>query len=375
MPELTINKVVIHELVKEQHKSIRPSNLRGAVLDHSNAIVEKLVDEITSLYGRRNNAAHYGTFREDEGRGDFPDKFIVYTNIPTPSEEQFVNLSKVAMSALYIKAEGQTASSGGYILFVDYSTPQHGRFFLIAMIKQKEGIRLSSKLEPEELIQLDLNRLYQAARINYGKLSAYLAAHEEDRMDLSYLSFVSPSSTKAAAGYFVTALGCHAGVASARATTTIISASYTFFDSREKLKGIKKQFKNKLLTYMSEKQNQGASAKLSEVEEIARQFMVETETQTVDEQADDFTSFLNNEANSVPVEFPVNKPALNRYTYIVHTDDNWDIKIARRVISEDETAQIQYDRENKRLIINNIPEKLKITIEEELNEQNNKMAN
>lgn len=368
MPELSIHKVVIHELIKEQHGPIQPSTLRDQTLDSSNEIVEKLVTGITTLYGRRNNAAHYGTFREAEGRGTFPDIFIGYSNIATPTNEMFLTLSKVAMEALYQKAENQTAASGGYMLFVDYSN-QHGRYFLIAMIKQKEGITLSTQLEPEELIQLDLNRLHQAARISFGKLSGYLVAEPEARMDLSYLSFVSPSTSKTAAGYFVTALGCATGVAAARATETLIKESYTFFNNDEHLKRHKKSFKSDLLTYLNEKQQSGTSAKLSEIEELARRYMTATESQTIDDMADAFVSHLNSEEHAVPVEFPVNKPALTKYTHIYYRSENWEIKIARRVISEDESAQICYDREHGRLIFNNIPTQVKELIESELSTQ------
>lgn len=367
MPTI-INKVVIHELIKEQHRPIRPSHLRSAVLQSTNEVVTKLVDGILSLYGKRNSAAHYGTFREDLGRGVFPDKFETYANTSSPGSDDFLNLTKVAMAELYKTAEQSMPSSGGYILFVDYSNQQN-HYFLIAMIKQTEGITLSQQLEPEELQQLDLNRLYQAARISFGRMSSYLAASVDSRMDLSYLSFVSPKTSQTASGYFISALGCHSGVASSRATDTLIKESVAYFRANNELANHRKLFKRDLLTYLNENQKCNISAKLSDIGEIARHYMNETDEETIDEQVDQFIFHLNSEEYAVPVEFPVNRPALKRYTHIEHKTIDWEIKIDRRAISEDNSAAICYDRENKRIIINHIPDLMQSDIEEELESQ------
>lgn len=337
MEGIKINKVIIHELVKEQHKKIQPSNLRETLLDADSDPVIKLVYGVTSLYGKRNNSAHYGTFRNDEGRGSFPNDFETYSKISNPSEQQFVDLSTAAMKALFKQAEGMHAASGGYMLYTDYSNAQ-GRYFMVAMIKQKEGLTLSKQLEPEELTQLDLSRLYQAARISYGKLSAYRAATLVERQEINYLSFVSPSASKSAAGYFVTDLGCAPGTASARATTTIIKESVDFFRNNERLKPHRQTFKNLLLTYLTEKEEKGESVKLSEVESLARRFFPADEDNIADEFADEFISRLNSDENGVPVEFPVNKPALNRSKRIQYKSDNWDLSFERNSLGTKDDA-------------------------------------
>lgn len=365
MPDIIINNVVIHELVKEQHQPIQPTTLRAAILDPNNEIVIKLVDGITSLYGTRNNSAHYGTFRTGDGSGAFPDSFSTYTESPTPDDAQFLALTRVAMEELYRKAESSHASSGGYILFADYSNLQ-SRFFIIAMIKQKDGIRLSAALEPEELTELDMNRLYQAARINFGKLSAYIAASETDRQDLSYLSFVSPNAGKTAAGYFVTALGCAPGAASARATDTLVKESTAFFRNNVFLHPSRKRFKDNLLVYLARKEETGESVKLSEVEEIARPFMPAGEAGQTDELASAFIAHLNSEEHAVPVEFPVNKGVLRKHTHICYSADNWDVKFERHSLGVTDAAQVYYDRANNRITIRDLPDSLIAKISEEL---------
>ena len=368
MSDIRISKVVIHELVKTQHQPIQPSNLRNEVLGVDLDPVNKLVAGVASLYGKRNNMAHYGTFRNGEGRGNFPDAFESYAKIPTPTDQVFIDLSLEAMGALFLKAENIHAASGGYLLFADYSNAQ-GRFFIIAMIKQKEGMRLSRQLVPEELTQLDLDRLYQAARINFGKLSAYQTATESDRQEQNYLSFVSPSNSKTAAGYFVTALGCAQGTASARATDTIIRESVGFFRQHDELSRYRQAFKNDLLDLLTRKEREGSSVKLSEIEGLARRYIPSDEPGRADEIADDLIAHLNDEENAVPVEFPVSKAMLVRHRQIRYKANNWDIAFERTALGEGDDAQVQYDRDRNRIILNSVPSGLVDMIREEIENQ------
>ena len=57
---VTINNVMVHRLVKEQHQPIRPSQMRDAVLDRTNENVQKLIHSLVSVYGTRYNTAQYG---------------------------------------------------------------------------------------------------------------------------------------------------------------------------------------------------------------------------------------------------------------------------------------------------------------------------
>jgi nucleoid-associated protein len=187
---MKINNFVIHELIKEQHKEIKPSNIRPDVLDRDNDIVNLLISNIAKLYGKRHNTAHYGIFKEKEGRGSFPDNFEKYSKLETPDDEQFLKLTKSAMDSLYEQAQNVLPASGGYMLYVDYLDSQ-GHFFMVAMIKQKAGITLSKELKPEELMELDLGRLHQAARINFKKMETFLTADATEKQNINYLSFIT----------------------------------------------------------------------------------------------------------------------------------------------------------------------------------------
>ncbi len=365
MAEQTINKVVIHALVKEQHQAIQPSQLRETVLDREHDAVGKTVSGVVGIYGTRNNSAHYGIFVITAGRGAFPDKFEEYAKLAKPTDAQFLELTRVAMERMYDKASANHAASGGYLLFADYSNLQ-GRYFLIAMIKQKPGITLTEKLEPAELMQLDLSKLNQAARISFGKLSAYQAADEDDRQELNYLSFVSPSSTKTASGYFVTALGCSAGAAASQATKTLIREARRFFGQREDLRSLREAFNNSLMEYLKRKEESRESVKLSEIENIARRHIPDHLSDRAEAIADELITHLNSEECSVPVEFPVSSTALKRFTHISGESNSWKMSFDRAALGSDEAAEVYYDRASGKLTLRNVPEKMREFMEEEL---------
>jgi len=127
MPDFNVNRVIIHELVKEQHESILDNKYGENVLDTSSEIVRRLVESIIKIYGKKDNSAQYGIFDTGAGRGSFPDQFLNYYRTESPSDDDFKKIAKEAMISLYGKAQGRQAASGGYILFADYVS-DHGRF-------------------------------------------------------------------------------------------------------------------------------------------------------------------------------------------------------------------------------------------------------
>lgn len=351
--DVKVNFAVVHELIKEQFKDIQESDIRKVVLNKDKPAVNKLIIGATSIYGKKNNATHYGIFAKKTA-SDFPRDFDAYSKIVI-SEKSFLEVTESAMVELHVAAKKTTASSGGYILFVDYENGQ-GRFLLIAMLKKRDGLRLNENLEPEELIELDLSSLYHAARINFNKFREHAAADDEAKQELNYLSFLSQSAGRSAAGYFVTALGCAVGTASAAATKNLIIESVKFFRERPNLRDKRIQFKDEVLRYLERQRDSGQSVKLSEVEAIARQFFSAEMEGQADDLASEFTGHLNSEAVGVPVEFPISKATLDKYTHVVYKADNWQLKFDRNSLGEGVDAEIRFVEQDRKLIINNLSE-------------------
>lgn len=364
MSDIKVKFAVIHELVKVQHKPIQPSIIRAAPLDPTNETVSKVVGEVTNVYGRKQNSAHYGIFSTGKDRGGFPDSFEKYASIQVPTAQNFMTISRAVMENLFEKAENITPASGGYLLFSDYEL-LNNRFFMIAMIKGREGFRLSANLEPEELLELDLTKLNQAARINLNKYKSYKVAAPAEKQEINYLSFVSPSSSQSAAGYFVTALGCSKGTASALATKTLIKESSVFFEKTPELTEFKSKFREDLIEYLNKKKP-GDSIRLSEVEQLARKYIPSKEQGQADKIAENFLEYLNGDEHSIPVEFPISHATVQKFTHISYKDENLQIKFEKLSFGDDPNASVFFDQKNKKLTFNNIPTALLELLESEL---------
>lgn len=61
-----INFAVVHELIKEQFKDIKSSDIRKVVLKKDKPAVSKLIVGATSIYGKKNNGTHYGIFAKKD---------------------------------------------------------------------------------------------------------------------------------------------------------------------------------------------------------------------------------------------------------------------------------------------------------------------
>ncbi len=365
---MLINKVIVHELVKDQHKPISNSNYRPSLLDNTNELVLKLVSEINKIYGNRYNSAHYGIFADGDARGAFPDSFIEYSDLDTPTDLQFLKVSHIAMQRLYDMASTSTASSGGYLLFADF-VHEGTRFFIVAMIKKTSGIKLSSELMPEELEQLDLSKLHQAARINFAKICEYEDASEEEKKELNYLSFISAASSESATGYFIKALGCLKGSASKQATQNLIQSSRSFFANDERISDKKRDFMSALFGYLQDSLQSSSPVKLSEVANLATRYIPVELGDDAQEIIDNFVSKLNSDDLSIPPEFPVNKTVLFSSTHVTAKASNWELSFDKLALGIDPASEVYFDNESGTVTITQLPDSVLETLREETADQ------
>jgi len=358
--------------MKEQHKPIAPNNMRKSVLDSENETVQKLLSDIVAVYGNRENNAHYGTFLATGARGDFPSHYETYADhghAAAIDDSHFMGLAKCAMDELYRTANAQPASSGGYIFVADYSLSEK-RYLIIAMIKQKPGMTINQALDPQELMRLDLDRLHQAARINFTKYFEYKSANDaEERKEINYLTFISPSKEIKTSGYFITALGCSAGNTSSRATKAVIQETTAFFKSTEGLRCNSDAFRKALMEYLSEKEEKHQSVKLSEIGMLISKHIPTELADNSEALLDQIIKKLNDEEVGVPAEFPVSKTELKKHTHISGRAAHWRVEFDRDALGSTDAAPIYYNEEQGTITFKDIPPELQIVIEHELSQR------
>lgn len=372
MTDFTLRNVIVHELLKETKKPIDPDNkirFRDTVLDPTNNIVLKLIGGINELYGKKGNAAYYGVFKEElTERGPVPDAIVEYIAKKNQNTQDFIDVTVCIMEKLAKEVDKQSLASGGIIVFADYIRDGI-HFFLVTMIKQKEGIRLSEKLEPELLEQLDLSKINQAARINFDRFVKYQNSSAIDKNDLSYLSFISTTSQQTASGYFIIALGCDKGISSNKATKSLPKEVMNFFEKNEELSKSSRDIKNEVISYLEQQSLNGFPARLSDVALIATHYMNHMEDDKKDELIANLIAYLNSEDIRIPVEFNVSKSGLNQILNVKYKGDGYSFNFEKALLGTTNDADICYNSSSHSLTFTKLPQDAIKNIEEALREK------
>ncbi|MCZ5395326.1 nucleoid-associated protein [Citrobacter braakii] len=359
---MDIKQVIVHELLKETKQDFNfanPYNLRTTPLDKTNQIVVKLIKEVSDLYGTKGNSAHYGVFKEDPTeQGPIPAKFENYSQSEQNSINEFVPFSVDVMKQLVKKAKEEPWSSGGFIVFCDYSI-NNSRFFLITMIKKKNGVTISNKLEPEEMIHLDLSKIHQAARINFDQYHNYKLADEADKSDFSYLSFVSKGVGQTTSAYFIAAIGCDKSLAAAKATKKLPTVVKSFFSKKPELKAHATKFRNEIIDYLDTQSTNNTSAKLSDIETIALSHMTYLNEEKRESYVQELMTFLNSEETRIPTEFVVSKRSLKEVKNLTFKSDELGFSFDKALLGATADNDVWYDQQSGRLSFTKLPQEIK----------------
>lgn len=377
MTKITIRHVIVHELIKESNKDFdhsRPFNLRDTELDKTNEIVKKLVDGVVELYGSRGNSAHYGIFINDNTKqGPVPGLFHDYSLVKDSVSKDFISLTKQVMKEMYHAAMSQPWASGGYVVFTDYISSGF-RYLLVTMIKKTNGVTISDNLEPEEMIHLELGNINQAAKINFRLYEEYQVADDLKRTELSYLSFISKTTGQSAAAYFIAALGCDKGIASAGATRKLPDEIRRFCRTEPALKGHADMFRNDVIKYLEKQFENKNSAKLSDIEAVATNLMSALDENERSALVEKLMRHLNSEEVRIPSEFVINKTSLDKIRNVIYKTPSLSFNFDKDLLGSTTDAKVYYNDENASLTFNNLPieavTKIKLALKE-LNTPNN----
>ena len=342
---MELNYAVVHDLRKESGTLEAQEHLATALLSVQDPVVVELVTKIVRLIGQRENTAYYGVFRDDPASTRVPDIIKGYCGHEEPASDRFLYLTKACMIALKDRAQSQSFATGGYLLFADYINVDR-RFLLVAMIKQRDGITMRG-LVPTSITELDLSKLHQVARISFDRLSEYEEA-PEDREDLTYLTFVSPPQNRQVAGYFIAALGCEQGTASATATNAAIEGTRAFFDARESIRSEGIEARRLLMGLLRMRADNEQRVGLREIIEIVRPKFPLVEASDL---ADELTRHLQSDSYRVPAEFPVSAKAVDRYTRFKYQSDELKVEIEKALVTRSDIGPFYFDEENRRLVI------------------------
>lgn len=223
MVSVQIIDATIHRLRKIAHTHGEASVT--IQLRHTNLPIDSTLQtvcgDLLALYNRSTDSS--GSFGSNINVHIFPIRLREYLN----EELTFQELSSATVDLIASEMADSRLANGGYALFLRYREPPHD-FLLIAMLKLKPGAGIDEdSLSLQPTLNIDLDLLNEAARINISRLQA----SEEP-----YLTFIKGSRKGAeVTEYFRNALSCENYTNSAEQTKQLIQAADDFVRQRPDL--------------------------------------------------------------------------------------------------------------------------------------------
>lgn len=184
--------------------------------------LEGVCRDLLKLYN--NSSDNSGTFGSNPTVHVFPVKFQQYLD----EQLGFLPLTHATVDLIGAQMEtvGARLATGGFALFLRYREPPN-EFLLVAMLKLKAGAGISDDLGFLATLNIDLDLLNEAARIN---ISRYQQGEEP------YLTFIKGSKKAAkVTEYFRNALACQNYTNGAEQTKQLIAAADDFVMQRDDL--------------------------------------------------------------------------------------------------------------------------------------------
>lgn len=343
---MELKYLAIRELNKEADDTIATISDKGGPINVSNPMAQQLFNALVAAYGRRSALTH-GSFNEDNSEGyPFISSFEQFIQGPA-NEEKFLSLSDQALAQLAASLQQPSARSatGGYVIFMYYSSDVFD-FLLIALVRDKTGVAFDDDLNPTKVIEVDLEKLHQAARIN---ITTYKEGTD------SYLSFIGTKRKGDITHYFSNALGCTDVVPSKKSTSDLIRATEDF--CRQNLLNEKQEeIVEDVVSYLARQRGDKQSAYLPDVEQIFDSYIPPEQAETL---SGAFGKFANSEEYQVSHEFQPHTSTLNSYTKVKAKMDNWQLDFAKRSLGPlNSNSEIEFDETTNSLKINRLSTKV-----------------
>lgn len=351
----TLHHAIVHQLVKEKDKKALEYIDRKSVFNNKDKIVIELSEKVSELYSNntKKNMTTYGIFSSNINRKDsFPSLFKNYHSSESKTDKEFLDLSIYIMDKIQDEYKNTAFATGGYVFITEYSNTA-GRFLSIVMVKQKDSYVLTENLDPTILETLDLTKLHQAVRINYVRYQTKITTPNED---ISYLCFISSSTSTAVADYFIKALGCNKNVSAKKMTSNIINLSTKFFQDDKELSCESVNIRKDVVDYLSECITQDKPARLSELETVIRKRVesLKLDEDIIEDKVQGLLSEFNSERYGISSEFNVIPSELNKYTRVSYRGETYSFNFENNLLGTDLDSDIYYDKTNCKLTFSNL---------------------
>lgn len=323
----TISSVIVHKLIKEQHKKEASVELGSAPLDLKPS-TQRLIDNIHKLYSQRPTKG-YGKFEDNEN--EFPIQTYIKEHIKKETTT-FFDMSKSLMEHLKNRAERELLSTGGYVLIARLQND--GRdYLLVSIVTEVLGTAITEGLDVIDSTHLDISQMRVAGRID---LSGWEEGSER------YISFLKGRSD--IAEYFKLFLGCDDLVVALEESRKLKNALEEFFNSQDITKDKRDNVLQSAHDYLMELGKDNIEVSL---DALANHIWPND--------PDSLKQALADEELSLSDGFVPDRRAIRGLVNFEGKTKHWQLKFDRTAIR---SGSIQYNRDKETITLKNLPSNL-----------------
>jgi nucleoid-associated protein len=276
-----------------------------------------------------NTGKAFGCFEANED--EFPAQRYIRQHV-IHNEYDFIVLSEKLMERLVNQAGDELLATGGYVLFARISVGET-HYVLIAIVTETVGTAITDGLDVIDSVHLDLSHLRVAGRID---LNAWQAGVER------YISFLKGRGD--IADYFKTFIGCNDVLKPLVETQKLVTALEAFATEQ----GMTVESRGAFL-------------------ERAHQFIVQLPKNSPlslsslanhswPDEPEKLTATLSRDEFSLSDGFVPDRRAAKGLVNFEGKSQFWKLNFSRAAIKN---GHVEYDAENQRIILKNIPDDLR----------------
>lgn len=335
---MNINHIIVHSLKKEQHQDQADIdvNLREEELPVDDRVIA-LLEGVRDVYTNKTGKA-FGKLGDTRF-------FSMKLKKMYAKKNGFIGFTNIAMRELKGHIAAQPLATGGYILFADFDN-DGVHYFMVVMLKSKDGLSFDDELKLMDAHHLELDRLHFAARVD---VDAWQAGGDENNV-----SFVKGRASTSVTLYFKGFLGIEEFSESTKITQNLVIAATNYYRQELGLDNSSvEEHKKNIHDYCQKKHENEVPIYLDEL------------SRYLDE--DNPARFMEYAQNSyeIPNEFQVDKSRLRKFLRYSGQDKGVSISFTSEMFG----SRVRYDPVADVLTINEVPKTLKNQLAAEMRHQ------
>jgi len=332
-----LHRIVMHKI--EKTTRVGTIQLRDTLLNVASVDITNFAQAVSASYHKR-TSKEFAKFKESP-KPTYEVLLNNYTGAET--DEKFLTFSKDAANHLKDEMNKKPTSTGGYLIFADYTI--HDRFIMAVLLNNKDGYTVDEdRLAIKMIDELNTDQIAMAGFIN---MSIYQSTTDARR----YLSFMK--GVKNISEYFVAFIGSDDDKATSKdMTKTFIRALRDYFTANSYESDTVSRIEGQVYNYCEDKRSNREPVS---IEAISALINPEETTNFFE-----FTQEGDYQLNTI-IE-SIDKTQLNRLQVYKYIGQGLSLTF-KRALYENGKVQLT-DNDNK--IIIEMPEDMKQSIIDEL---------